>query len=91
MDGMNCPTPCICGRIVELDEMKSIWHVLPDGGNLVCEECWCDICDGSGECDACDGSGECFHCERVCDDCGATGKCSACAGEGYMISLEETE
>lgn len=31
---MNMPTQCICGEIVELDDMK------PIGNELYCEECY---------------------------------------------------
>lgn len=46
---MKCPTPCICGEIVELDQMMEISGSLPTGGNLVCRDCYCEECHGTGE------------------------------------------
>lgn len=50
-EDLECPTPCVCGRIVELDDMYPIAGTLPNGGNLVCDECRCLECDGDGQCD----------------------------------------
>lgn len=82
----RCPTPCVCGEIVELDEMRSIQTTLPDGGNLVCRECYCDTCDGSGECNECGGMGSCDHCGATCKECGGAMTCNDCRGLGYGIS-----
>lgn len=81
---MECPTPCICGRIVELDDMYAIDAKLPDGGNLVCKWCHCDECDGTGECGNCD-DGECPYCCNTCGHCKGTGDCKKCNGRGYKI------
>lgn len=53
---MEAPTPCVCGAIVELDEMWSIRGTLPDGGNLVCRHCLCQRCQGDG-CRRCNSLG----------------------------------
>ena len=82
---MECPTPCVCGRIVELDDMYAIDAKLPDGGNLVCKWCHCDKCNGTGGCIECDGLGECCTCGSQCVDCDGTGDCEECGGRGYKI------
>ena len=72
---MECPTPCICGNVVALHDMFPICSTLPDGGNLVCEECLCEWCEGDG-CEHCDNRGyECMTAktaankiELECDD-----------------------
>lgn len=46
---MRCPTPCVCGEIVELHDMREIATSLPTGGNLVCTDCYCEDCEGTGE------------------------------------------
>lgn len=84
---MECPTPCVCGRIVELHEMESIANDLPNGGNLVCIECYCDICGGSGQCGTCGGSGKCDCCGQDCSKCDE-GNCLNCHGKGYRISKD---
>lgn len=88
---MECPTPCVCGRIVELDEMCRVYSVLPDGGNLVCEDCICPQCEGECECDLCSGCGACHHCDQQCPDCQGSGKCFNCGGTGYVVSEEDAE
>lgn len=64
MSEMDCPTPCVCGEIVELESMQPIDTTLPFGGNLVCNRCWCQECEGTGFisegtdfCDTCSGDG----------------------------------
>lgn len=52
----ECPTPCVCGRVVDLHQMRPICGTLPDGGNLVCAYCHCIDCDGEG-CDICNYDG----------------------------------
>lgn len=79
---MECPTPCVCGEICELDEMTPICGTLPDGGNLVCSDCLCSVCDGDGECFDCEGSGNCPHCGRDCTECEGSGECGKCHGNG---------
>lgn len=80
---MEAPTPCVCGEIVELHDMNSIAGRLTNGGNLVCNDCLCDECNGEGCCDTCVGDGLCPHCSSICGDCKGTGKCEECGGEGY--------
>lgn len=82
---MKCPMPCVCGEIVELDEMRSIQGTLPDGGNLVCPECYCIACDGSGQCSECDGMGNCPHCGSTCNGCDGETFCCHCHGLGYDV------
>lgn len=84
---MRCPTPCVCGEIVELDEMRPIETKLPDGGNLVCGSCYCESCEGSGECSHCDG-GLCARCGATCPYCDGDSDCDECKGRGYRIGKE---
>lgn len=83
---MRCPTSCVCGEIVEQSEMMSIQGTLPDGGNLVCSECYCEMCDGSGECMECGGIGSCDHCGATCKVCNGEKTCRDCNGLGYGVS-----
>ena len=53
---MEFPTPCICGRIVDLHDMWPIRGRLFDGGNLVCKDCLCKECEGEG-CEECGNEG----------------------------------
>lgn len=85
---MKCPTPCVCGEIVELDEMHQIEGTLPDGGNLVCSECICSECDGTGDCLECDGNGDCHCCGADCVACDGMGDCKVCRGAGYRVKEE---
>ena len=80
---MRCPTPCVCGEIVELDEMNPVVKKLPDGGNLVCDDCLCDECEGDGDCIHCGGDGACDSCGAECSKCDGSGQCKACWGRGY--------
>lgn len=80
---MECPTPCVCGRIVELDEMYAL-----HGGVRVCGECLCLTCDGRGECNLCEGYGSCQQCDEPCRMCQESGKCGECGGTGYVVSKE---
>lgn len=81
---MECPTPCVCGEIVELHDMHSIAGSLPNGGNLVCDECYCEDCNGEGECLNCEG-GLCSECGRPCTECKGSGQCGKCHGQGYVV------
>lgn len=48
---MECPTPCVCDRLVELHDMKGVEReTLPDGAK-------CPVCEGSGDCKECQGRG----------------------------------
>jgi hypothetical protein len=87
---MKCPTPCICGLLVELHEMHEIEGKLPDGGNLVCQDCYCERCEGTGECMECDGLGDCHCCGACCVSCDGFGDCVYCKGKGYSVSKEAT-
>ena len=84
-DEFEMPTPCVCGKICELLEMNRIAGELPNGGNLVCDDCVCPDCEGDGECNSCDGSGVCFCCGQECPQCEA-GACPKCNGEGYIAA-----
>lgn len=85
---MEHPTPCVCGEIVDLDEMVAIEKPLPGGQNLVCETCWCDACQGTGDCPTCNGYGECDECGATCQKCGSDKGCRSCGGRGYSTARD---
>ena len=87
---MNCPTPCVCGEIVELSDMRPIKGNVPLGGNLVCENCVCPCCDGEGECGHCLG-GCCCECGRPCQLCDGDDKCGECNGQGFVVRERQAE
>ena len=88
-EAMRCPTPCVCGEVVELDDIREIEKRLPSGGFMVCKRCRCDQCDGTGDCSECDGLGQCCTCGSHCSDCDGTGDCDGCGGRGYKIKKDE--